>query len=100
MSKNNVDYIEIPIERTDRDRPFPKPAQQREFLEIMSSPLSWPVLVHGSSGRKRVSMLTAVWLIKEKGYTAEEVFEVVEHIKEDPVTDTEKEFIQGLITDS
>jgi protein tyrosine/serine phosphatase len=96
MNKNNVNYIEIPIERADRSKPFPSKSQQQEFLEIRSSPLSWPVLVHGSSGRKRVSMLTAVWLIKEQSHTLEEVFEVVERIKEEPVTDAEKEFIASL----
>ena len=97
MNKNNVNYVEIPIDRTDRDRPFPKPAQQQKFLEIMSNPLSWPVLVHGSSGRKRVSMLTAVWLIKAKHYTPDDTIEAVEGIKEQPVTDAERKFIQSLV---
>ncbi|MCK5176077.1 MAG: dual specificity protein phosphatase family protein [Planctomycetes bacterium] len=96
MNKNNVNYIEIAIDRTERENTFPDKSQQQQFLEIMSSPLSWPVLVHGSSGRKRVSMMAAVWLIKERSYTPEEVFEVVEHIKEDAVTDAEKEFIRAL----
>ena len=96
MNKNNIDYIEIPIDRTDRDRPFPTPSQQREFLEIMSNPLSWPVLVHGSSGRNRVSMLTAVWLIKAEHYTPDDTIEVVEYIKDQAITDAEREFIVSL----
>jgi protein tyrosine/serine phosphatase len=94
MRENGVNYVELPIEREDRTRQFPDEAAQNLFLEIMADAKNLPVLIHGSSGRKRVSMLSAVWLIKAKGYS--KAIEVVEKIKKKPVTETEREFIEGL----
>ena len=96
MRENGVNYVELPIERTDRPRQFPDEQVQKRFLEIMADPQNLPVLIHGSSGRKRESILSAVWLVKAKGYAAAQAIEVVEKIKKKPVTDHERQFIQRL----
>lgn len=96
MRENGVNYVELPIERKDRARQFPDEEAQKKFLEIMADEQNLPVLVHGSSGRKRESILSAVWLVKAKGYSAAQAIEVVEKIKKKPVTDPEREFIESL----
>ena len=96
MRENSVNYVELSIERTDRARQFPDEDTQNRFLEIMADPQNLPVLVHGSSGRKRESILSAVWLIKARGYSAAKAIEVIERIKKKPVTDPERQFIEGI----
>jgi len=97
VGDNGVNYVELPIERTDRARQFPNKETQQKFLKIMSAQKNLPVLVHGSSGRKRVSMLTAVWLIRSKGKNATEAIEIVEAIRDKAVTDVERRFIESLV---
>ena len=96
MRENGVNYVELSIERTDRTRQFPDEDTQTRFLEIMADPQNLPVLIHGSSGRKRESILSAVWLIKAREYSVAKAIEVVERIKKKPVTDPERQFIQRL----
>jgi protein tyrosine/serine phosphatase len=96
MRENGVNYAKLPIERTDRARQFPDEDTQNRFLKIMADPKNLPVLIHGSSGRKRESILSAVWLVKAKGYTAAQAIEVVEKIKKKPVTEHERRFIEGI----
>jgi protein tyrosine/serine phosphatase len=90
---NGVNYIELPIRR---DNYFPDKQTQDRFFAIMADKDKLPVLLHGSGGKKRVAMLTAVWLKKTQKYTAEEVFETVEKINGDrKLTEAEKEFINS-----
>jgi protein tyrosine/serine phosphatase len=94
VRNNNVKYIELPVEKADY---FPSSETQNKFLEIMADKKNLPVLLHGSSGEKRVPMLTAVWLIKAQGYTVEETAKVVEEINGDrTITETESKFIAQL----
>ena len=80
VRQNAVNYIELPIPK--RPGYFPDKSTQTQFLRLMANKADLPVLLHGASGRKRVSMLTAVWLIKSKGYDVGEAIKVVEDIKE------------------
>ncbi len=96
MRENGVNYVELSIERKDRARQFPDEDTQNRFLEIMADTQSLPLLVHGSSGRKRESILSAVWLVRANGYSAAKAIEVIEEIKRKPVTDPERQFIQRL----
>jgi len=94
VKSNGVNYIELPI---GRDNYFPDKQTQDRFLAIMADKDKLPVLLHGSSGEKRVAMLTAVWLKKSQRCTDEEVFEIVERISDDhKLTEAEKEFINSL----
>ena len=91
-----VQYIELPIEKQTGDMGFPNAEAQEKFLKIMSDKNNLPVLVHGNSGKKRVSRLAAVWLIKSKGYSAKEALKTVKDIKEAKLTDDETAFVNGL----
>jgi protein tyrosine/serine phosphatase len=63
----------------------------------MADKSNLPVLLHEGSGETRVPMLTAVWLIKAKGYTVEKAAEVVEKINDDrKITEAERKFISQL----
>lgn len=94
VRKNNVKYIELPVEKANY---FPDKETQDQFLAIMADKNNLPVLLHEGSGEKRVPMLTAVWLIKTKGYTFEEAVEVIDKINDDrEVTENEMEFILRL----
>ena len=62
----------------------------------MSNQNNLPVLVHGNSGKKRVSRLAAVWLIKSKGYSVDDTLKAMKKIKESKLTDDEIAFVKGL----
>jgi protein tyrosine/serine phosphatase len=97
VKNNGVKYFELPIDRiTNRADYFPDRATQQQFIDIMQDRNNLPVLLHGSSGRKRVSMLTAVWLVKTQGYSTEQAIGLVERIKSSVVTSAERKFIEGL----
>ena len=99
VRSNGVKYVELPIDRSiNRANYFPNENIQRKFLEIMADKDNLPVLLHGGSGRKRVSMLASVWLRKAQGYTVADTIEVVEKIKESSITSEEKKFVEGLGT--
>jgi protein tyrosine/serine phosphatase len=94
VRSNGVKYIELPIEKANY---FPNEETQDRFLAIMADKNNLPVLLHEGSGEKRVPMLTAVWLIKVRGYTAEETAKEVEEINGDrEITKDEMEFITQL----
>jgi protein tyrosine/serine phosphatase len=94
VRSNGVKYIELPVGKSAY---FPNQETQDEFLAIMADRNNLPVLVHGSSGEGRVAMLTAVWLIKARGYTAEQAAEVVEKINDGrKTTEAESKFITEL----
>lgn len=98
VRNNGVNYSELPIDRSvDRADYFPDERTQQEFLLIMADKENLPVLLHGSAGRKRVSMLASVWLRKNRGYGVDNTVRFVEKIKDQPVTRAEREFIESLV---
>lgn len=92
MRENGVNYFELPIVR----RQFPNEATQKKFLAIMADEHNLPVLVHGSSGRKRELILSALWLVKAKDNSATQAIEVIERMKRKPITEAEKQFIKDI----
>ena len=93
VRNNGVKYEELPIDKADY---FPDLTTQRKFLEIMEDKKNLPVLVHGSSGRKRVAMLAAVWSIKAKGLSVDETAKMVKKINGKQVTEEEMKFLREL----
>jgi protein tyrosine/serine phosphatase len=94
VRNNGVKYIEMPIEKADY---FPNKETQDQFLAIMADKNNLPVLLHDGSGKSRVAMLAAVWLIKTQGYTVEETAKVIEKINSDrKITEAENKFITQL----
>ena len=96
VRENGVKYYELPMERVDRSRIVPDEEIQKKFLEIMSQKENLPVLIHGNSGRKRVTMLAAVWLMKKKGYTYDQTIKIVEKIRGGEPSHAETEFLKSL----
>ena len=94
VRNNGVNYIELPIEK---DNYLPDKQTQDQFLTIMANKANLPVLLHDSNGRKRVSILAAVWAVKARGYTVAEAIKLVESIKERPLLEAERDFIAGLV---
>ncbi len=94
--RDKVNYVELPMEKHNPDKALPDKKTQKKFLEIMADKNNLPVLIHSNSGRKRVSIFAAVWLVKAHGYTVEKTIGIVEKIKKKPVTKAEKQFIQAL----
>jgi protein tyrosine/serine phosphatase len=94
VRNNGIKYEELPIERASY---FPDGAAQAKILEIISDKTNLPVLIHGSSGKERVAMLVAVWLVASEKYSMEEVAGKTEEIKGDPLTEAETEFLGELI---
>ncbi len=94
VRNNGVKYIELPI---DKKNYFPNKETQEQFIAVMADAENLPVLLHGSGGEKRVPMLTAVWLIKSEGFSAEKTLKIVEKINDDrEVTEAENKFITQL----
>ena len=94
IRNNGVKYFELPVGRVDY---FPDGKTQDKFIEIMDNRENLPVLLHGSSGETRAPMLTAVWLIKNKGLSTEETLKIVDKINDDRrVSEAEKKFISQL----
>ncbi len=94
---NGVRYFEFPLERDVGNAGyFPDAEMQREFLEIMADKENLPILVHGSSGRGRVAMLTAVWLVKAEGQSVKQAIKTAEEVKAEPLVEGELAFVRGL----
>ncbi len=94
VRNNGVNYVELPIEKANY---LPDKQIQDQFLDIMADKANLPVLLHDSNGRKRVSILAAVWAVKARGYTVAEAIELVQSIKEQPLLEAEKDFITSLV---
>ena len=93
--KNGVSYIEMPIEKSSY---FPDEQIQDDFIAIMANKDVLPVLLHGSGDDERVAMLTAAWLRKSRGYTAEQTVGVIKKIIDNrELTKAEISFINHLV---
>jgi len=93
--ENAVKYIELPIGKQDY---FPDNQVQSNFISLMSNRENLPVLVHGSGDDKRVAMLTAAWLRKGQGLSAEDTIRQIKKIIDDrPLTEQEIDFITNLV---
>jgi protein tyrosine phosphatase (PTP) superfamily phosphohydrolase (DUF442 family) len=90
---NGVNYFELPIEK---DEYLPDEQTRERFLAIMADKTNLPVLLHDSNGKKRVSILAAVWALKANKCSAAEAVGLVERIKDQPVLDAERNFINSL----
>lgn len=97
VRSNGVKYSEFPLDR-DVNNPgyFPDADMRRRFLEIMAGRENLPVLIHGSSGRGRVAMLTSVWLVKGEKCGAEKAIKIAEQVKTRPLAAKELAFVRGL----
>lgn len=88
-----VNYFELPVDKNDH---LPDKKSQAEFLNIMKNKENLPVLLHDSNGRKRVSMMAAVWLLRAGRYKLDDTVKTVNRIKERSLTEAERQFIRNL----
>jgi len=96
MRDNGAKYIELPTEKNVLSDGIPDTEKSRKFLEIMSQSTNLPVLLHDSSGKKRVAYLAAVWMLKSGGFNLQQTIDKVQQIKGQPLTDREMEFLQSV----
>ena len=94
VRNNGVNYFDLPIEKANY---LPDKQIQDQFLAIMANKANLPVLLHDSNGRKRVSILAAVWVVKARGDSVAEAIELVQSIKEHPLLEAERDFITRLV---
>ena len=91
-----VQYIEIPIQKRGESNGFPTEADQVQFRKLMSDVNNQPILLHGSAGELRVGRLAAVWLVRNKGYSAEEAMKVMKKIKGGALSEEEIKYVEDL----
>lgn len=97
VKNNGVKYFELPIDRNT----FPDKQTQDKFLAIMDQKENLPLLMHCSSGEKRSSLLTAVWLIKKQHRSYDDARKIVEKINHGkPLTEKETGFLKSIAEDS
>ena len=96
MKNNGVKYVEMPLEKDVFDDAIPDTEASRKFLEIMNDHNNLPVLLHDSSGKKRVSYLAALWMLKSGGFNLDQTVEKIKKIKKTPLTEQEMEFLKSL----
>lgn len=97
MKSNGVKYIELPIEKHGSSQGIPDELTCQKFLDIMSESTNLPVLIHGSTGTKRVPYLASVWMLKAGGFNLEQTMEKVRQINDQILTAQEMEFLQSLV---
>jgi protein tyrosine/serine phosphatase len=96
MKSNGVKYIELPIETNFPGDDFPNKEEYRKFLNIMSQSSNLPVLLHDSSGKKRVAYFAAVWMLKSGGFNLQQTIDKVQRIREEAPNDRELAFLNSL----
>ncbi|MCD4830634.1 MAG: hypothetical protein K8R02_02365 [Anaerohalosphaeraceae bacterium] len=96
MRENGANYIELPIGRYGSTPGFPDKTTIAKFIQIMSDSDNLPVLVHGSSGEKRVAMLVGAWMLSSGNYEIENVLKKAKQIKGQSLSDDEIAFLNAL----
>ncbi len=96
MRNKGVKYIEMPMEKHVSIDDIPDMNNLQKFLDIMSQSSNLPVLLHDSSGRKRVAYLAAVWMLKSGDFNLQQTIEKVKQIKDQPLTEQETAFLQSI----
>lgn len=96
VKNNGVKYFEMPIEKRSVAKDTSDANVIEKFLAIMSEKNNLPVLLHDSSGKKRVAYLAAAWMLKSGSFTYEQVVEKIKKINERPLTEEETNFLKSL----
>jgi protein tyrosine/serine phosphatase len=97
VRSNGVKYVEMPLDRNVNDpNHFPDTNMQKQFLAIMANKENLPVLIHDGKGEGRVAIFSAVWLAKSQRYSAEQILAEAVKIKNNPLAESERTFINGL----
>jgi protein tyrosine/serine phosphatase len=97
VRNSGIKYIEMPLVREiNNPLHYPDANMQEKFLSIMADKRNLPVLVHDGKGESRVAIMAAVWLAKNQQLPAGKIIAESLKIKEAPLDESEKNFIQNL----
>ncbi len=96
MRDNGVKYIELPAGKRISIDEVGDTESCRQFLEIMSDKANLPVLLHDSSGKKRVARFAAIWMLKSGKFDLQETIDKAERIQKRPLNEPEIEFLKSL----
>lgn len=96
MRSNSVKYIELPMEKNVSTDDIPDMDNCQKFLEIMNQRTNLPVLLHDSNGKKRVTYLAAIWMLKSGGFNLQQTIEKVKQIKGQSLTNEETAFLESI----
>jgi tyrosine-protein phosphatase SIW14 len=96
MKSSGVKYIELPISKRTPINEIADTEQFRMFMDVMNDKSNYPVLVHDSSGRDRVSYFTAIWMLKSGGFGLEETVTKVEKLQKKPLDEKEMAFLRTI----
>lgn len=77
---SSMKYLQIPMTTHEP----PTAAKIEEFLKIVNDPASQPVYVHCVGGRHRTGVMTAIYRMKQEGWTAEQAFKEMKQYKYGP----------------
>jgi len=97
MRSHGVTYIELSIDKNVSDDGIPDLETSGKFLEIMNERANIPVLLHDNTGKKRVSYLAAVWMLKSGGFNLDQTVVKIKQLKGQPLTEQEMEFLRSLV---
>ncbi len=64
---NNMNFHNIPLGRTK----ISMEESVKKFMDVVSDPSNWPVLVHCSRGKERSGLMSAVFRIEKQGWRNE-----------------------------
>ena len=96
MKSGGVKYFEFPAYKKVSVDEVLDNESCRKFLAIMEDKSNWPVLLHDSTGRNRVSYFAAVWMLKSGGFSLEETITKVEKLKKEPLDEKELAFLKSI----
>lgn len=96
MKHKGVNYIELPMEKNISAEDIPDAVDSQKFLEIMNQSSNLPVLLHDSTGRKRVAYLAAIWMLKSGKFNYQQTFEKIKQIRGKSLTERETAFLQSI----
>jgi protein tyrosine phosphatase (PTP) superfamily phosphohydrolase (DUF442 family) len=96
VKNNGVKYVELPVKKDSAASNTPDANVIEKFLTVMSDKNNLPVLVHDSSGKKRVAYLAAAWMLRSGEFTYEQTVEKIEKINDRPLNEQEADFLKSL----
>jgi len=93
VRENGVRYFEMPIDKHDY---LPEEETIGRFSALMADQANLPVLLHDSNGKRRVALLAAAWLVKDRRWDPAEALRLVDKIKDKGPADRERLFLESL----
>ena len=71
VERAGMKFHRIPLTTSNR----PSEAAVTQFLKLVNDPANWPVFVHCQGGRHRTGVMTAVYRMRQDGWTADRAYQ-------------------------